>query len=95
MLPPMRFAILAACSLLVMTGCVVQQGMTVTRTAHYDTGGKLTGYTVQETLVLPKVSRPYDDAVPVEYFETGNTSNRNEANWPPRRPAHSASHRRR
>ena len=70
----------------VISGCAVQQGMRVTRSAHYDERGKLTGYTVEETLLLPKVSRPLDRAMPdIDHFETGNTRERDTKDWPPRR----------
>jgi hypothetical protein len=77
--------LVAVCALLMTTGCAVQQGMVVTRTAHYDGQGQLTGYTVEEVLNLGRVNRPIDRAVPVDYFETGTTADRDEAEWPPKR----------
>ena len=55
-----------------------------TRTEENDASGKLTGYTVEETLALGMVARPLDRAVPVDYFETGTTVSRKQAKWPPR-----------
>lgn len=67
-------------------GCTVdvEQSLTVTRSAHYDSAGRLTGYTVEETLVLPRVVRPGDAGMPdIQHFETGTSAQRNFAVWPP------------
>lgn len=76
----MLVLVVCSCSI----GCVVQQGMSVKRIAHYDASGRLTGFTVEETLALGPVGRPADDAVPVSLFEIGSTIDRQTANWPPR-----------
>jgi len=60
--------------------------MAVKRTAHYNAQGKLTGYTVEETVHLAKVMRPADRAQSdVILFETGTTFDRKRAHWPPPR----------
>ena len=67
-------------------GCAINQGMAVKRTAHYNAQGQLTGYTVEETVHLPKVMRPADRAQSdVILFETGTTLDRKRAHWPPPR----------
>ncbi len=69
-----------------MAGCAINQGMTVKHTAHYNAQGQLSGYTVEETVFLPKVMRPLDRAQSdVILFETGTTMERHRAYWPPPR----------
>jgi hypothetical protein len=69
-----------------LSGCAVNQSLTVVHTAQYNAQGHLTGYTVEETLYLPKVLRPLDRAQSdVMLFETGSTIDRKRAQWPPPR----------
>lgn len=67
---------------LLLAGCSISQDMQVTRTAHYDAEGKLTGYSVSEAIFVRDVSRPSQDKLPeIKYFSVAKKDS--NSSWPP------------
>lgn len=78
----MKRAITALSVALLLSGCSISQDMQVTRTAHYDAEGKLTGYSVSEAIFVRDVSRPSQDKLPeIKYFSVARKDS--NSSWPP------------